>query len=300
MIINKMPRFILGITLLVSSCNQDFGKSYSESGGDLSLSNGLLNISFEVLSSTDYEGDFDRLDYQVLSSMNPHEEMQRVNFVLNESGESDLVIENVDFSEGIKIPHQDLPDDRPSVKKILISGGFISTYDNSGNLLGKESIDRLDFTSLLSDIKEIKNNNSKEDIYKAVNKFQSVFFKNRLIDFIETVKKNKSPILKTSQTYQIVEENDATVTFSVDLSQIEQGQQGRSLIVVNKIKNRLIADRTFDDFNQMVQTTYYGYSSGELEVLDAIRTEQPIKIGSDNEISKITCTKISNFSLNLN
>jgi hypothetical protein len=106
--------------------------------------------------------------------------------------------------------------------------------------------------------------------------------------------------LKTSQAYQIFEENDASVTFSIDLSQIEQGQYGKSLLVIDKIKNRLIADRTFDDFNQVVQTTYYGYTSGELEILDAIRTELPIRIGSDNVISMVTCTKISDFSLNLN
>lgn len=152
----------------------------------------------------------------------------------------------------------------------------------------------------MSDIKEIKNNNSKDDINRAIRKFQSAFFKNRLIDFIETVKNNNSPILKTSQAYQIFEENDATVTFSIDLSQIEQGQQGRSLIVIDKVKNRLIADRIFDDFNQVVQATYYGYTSGELELMDAIRTEQQIRIGSVNEIHKITCTKISNFSFNLN
>lgn len=119
MVRNKMPRFILGFALLASACNQDFGKSFSESGEDLSISNGLLHISFEALSSTDYEGDLDRLDYQILSSINPHEEMQRISFVLHENGESDLVIENVDFSEGIKIPHEDLPDDRHMVKKPL-------------------------------------------------------------------------------------------------------------------------------------------------------------------------------------
>lgn len=295
-----MPRFILGIALLASACNQDFGKSYSDSEGDLSLSKGLLNISFELLSSTDYEGDLDRLDYQALSSLNPHEEMQSINFVLHESGEADLVIENVEFNQGIKIPHEDLPDDRPLIKKTIISGGFISSYDQSGSLLSKESIDRLDFSSLLSEIKDIKDKNSKEDIHRAIRKFESAFFKNRLIDFIENVKNNNSPIMKASHGYQIVEENDATVTFSIDLSHIEQGQQGRSLVVIDKAKNRLIADRTFDDFNQVVQTTYYGYTNNELEALDAIRTEIPIRIGSENGISMVTCTKISDFSLNLN
>lgn len=193
-----------------------------------------------------------------------------------------------------------MPDDRPLVKKTLISGGFISSYDRSGSLLSKESIDRLDFSSLLSEIKDINDKNSKEDIHRAIRKFQSAFFRNRLIDFVENIKGNNSPILKSSQAYQIFEENDATVTFSIDLSHIEPGQQGRSLVVIDKAKNRLIADRTFDEFNQVVQTTYYGYTSGELEVLGAIRTELPIRIGSDNEISMITCTKISNFSLDLN
>lgn len=295
----KILVFLLGLMFLIGSCNQEFDKSYSSQDLEVVKLNGLINISFDALSSTDYEGDFSNLDNLDFSYLNPKEEKQRINFVLHESGEADLVVEHIDFSEGLKIPHEDLPDDRPSIKKTVISGGFISFYDLNETLLGKERIDRLDFSTYVSEILELKKNNSRDDINLAIRKFQSAFFKNRLLDFIIEVRQN-SPILKSSNAFQIIEENENTVTFNIDLGQIEQGQQGRSLAVVDKTKNRLIADRTFDEFGQIIQTTYYGYSSDDIEFLDAIRTEVPIITDSDNELLLVTCVKISNFSFDLN
>lgn len=106
------------VAVVLSGCSQEVitNDQLGNGIGELS-SKGLLQVSWESVISTDYQGDLGALNENTLSSMNPSEEKQRVEFVLHETGEVELTIAHLSQNDGIKIPHQDLPDDRPPVKK---------------------------------------------------------------------------------------------------------------------------------------------------------------------------------------
>ncbi len=168
-------------TLVLSGCSQEVITSDQVAEGNPILGNkGLLQVSWESVISTDYQGDLGALNENSLSALNPFEEKQRVEFVLHETGEAQLNIEHLSKNEGIKIPHEDLSDDRAPVKKTVIYGGEISWYDGSGALLGSQPMQRLDYSAWIIEIKKIKETNSKEEINRALRNFQSQFFKANL------------------------------------------------------------------------------------------------------------------------
>jgi len=156
---------------------------------------GILNLSWESAISTDYTGDFASLDDFSMSSLNPSDEKQKIAFVLFESGEVELTIEHLSQNEGIKIPHQDLADDRPPVKKTVIFGGMISFYDGGGSIIASEPLDRLDYSKLLADIKKIKRENKLDEIAKVLRDFQSKFFGNNLANFLDQIR-GSNPIVR--------------------------------------------------------------------------------------------------------
>lgn len=288
------------MAVVLSGCSQEVitNDQLGNGIGELS-SKGLLQVSWESVISTDYQGDLGALNENTLSSMNPSEEKQRVEFVLHETGEVELTIAHLSQNDGIKIPHQDLPDDRPPVKKTVIYGGEISWYDGSGALLGSELMDRLDYSGWISEIKKIKETNSKEDINRALRNFQSQFFKANLENFLEEIKAS-NPIVREIEEFQILEENETYVTIRVDMAQFEPGQTGINVMLIDKTKNRMVANRIYDERDEVLQTTYYGYAKGETEALDAIRVEEPLFLEEQAEITKVTLTKISDLNISIN
>mgnify|MGYP005853730809 CR=1 FL=1 len=268
-------------------------------GSSLFDAQGLLQVSWESIISTDYQGDLEILNENSLSALNPSEEKQRVKFVLHETGEAQLIIEHLAKNEGIKIPHQDLPDDRPPVKKTVIYGGEISWYDGTGKLIGSQSMDRLDYSAWITDIKKIKDTNSKEDINRALRNFQSQFFKANLENFLEEIKAS-NPIVREIEEFQILEENETYVTIRVDMAQFEPGQTGINVMLVDKGNNRMVANRMYNEWDEILQTTYYGYAEGQVEALNAIRVEEPLLLEEQTEITKVTLTKISDLNISIN
>lgn len=260
---------------------------------------GILNLSWESAISTDYTGDFASLDDFSMSSLNPSDEKQKIAFVLFESGEVELTIEHLSQNEGIKIPHQDLADDRPPVKKTVIFGGMISLYDGGGSLIASEPMDKLDYSKLLADIKKIKQENKPEEIAKVLKDFQSKFFGNNLANFLDQIR-GSNPIVRQMEEFQIVEENENFVTIRVDLKVFEPGLFGSNVMLIDKENNRMLANRMYDEADEITQTTFYGYAKGDVQALDAIRVEEPILIQGTTKITKVTLTKISDLSISLN
>lgn len=284
-------------------CSQDVLNEKTRADSNYSTNTmegrGLLSLSWDSVVSTDYQGDLSSLNSYSMSSMNPSEEKQKVEFVLHESGEAELTIFHSSKNEGIKIPHEDLPDDRPDIKKTVIFGGKISLFDGAGTLISSESIDRLDYSNLISDIKKIKSENSQEEISKALKSFQSQFFEANLKGFLEEIKGNK-PVVRQIEEFQILEENETYVTIRVEMNPSESSQPGTNVLLIDKDKNRLVANRLYDRSDEVAQTTYYGYAKGQIEALDAIRIEEPFLVEEGAEITKVTLTKLSNLNISLN
>lgn len=295
-----LPKAVGISVLILTACSQEVITDNPINGGNgLFETRGLLQVSWESVISTDYQGDLEALNENSLSALNPYEEKQQVEFILYETGEVRLTIEHVSQNEGIKIPHEDLPDDRSPVKKTVIFGGKISLYDESGSLIASESMDRLDYSAWISDIKKIKETNSKDDINKALRNFQSQFFKGNLENFLEGIKAS-SPIVREIEEFQILEENETYVTIRVDMAQFETGETGINVMLIDKGKNRMVANRIYNEWNEILQTTYYGYTKGETEALDAIRVEEPLVFEEKIDLTKVTLTKISDLNISIN
>jgi len=284
----------------LTGCSQEvITNDQVERGNPLNETQALLLVSWESIISTDYQGDLGALNINSLSALNPSSEKQRVKFILLETGEAQLTIEHLANNEGIKIPHEDLPDDRRPVKKTVIYGGEISWYDGSGASLGSQPMQRLDYSAWITEIKKIKETNSKEEINRALRNFQSQFFKANLENFLEQIKAS-NPIVREIEEFQILEENETYVTIRVDMAQFEPGQTGINVMLIDKNKNRMVANRVYTEADEILQTTYYGYAKEEIEALDAIRVEEPIVLEDQIELTKVTLTKISGLNISLN
>lgn len=129
--------------------------------------------------------------------------------------------------------------------------------------------------------------------------FQSQFFKANLENFLAQIKAS-NPIVREVEEFQILEENEAYVTIRVDMAQFEPGQTGINVMLLDKEKNRMVANRMYDEGDEVLQTTYYGYAKGETEALDAIRVEEPVLLEEPAEITKVTLTKISDLNISIN
>jgi hypothetical protein len=292
--------YLVFAVLFLSGCSQEVITSDQVTGANPHLeTQGLLQVSWESVISTDYQGDLGALNENSLSALNPFEERQRIKFVLHETGEAQITIEHLANNEGIKIPHKDLPDDRAQVKKTVIYGGEISWYDGSGVLMGSQPMQQLDYSAWITEIKKIKETNSKEQINRALRNFQSQFFKANLENFLQQIKAS-NPILREIEEFQILEENETYVTIRVDMAQFEPGQTGINVILIDKNKNRMVANRIYTEGDEILQTTYYGYAKGETEALDAIRVEEPMVLEDQIELTKVTLTKISDLNITLN
>jgi len=97
-----------------------------------------------------------------------------------------------------------------------------------------------------------------------------------------------------------LEENETYVTIRVDLAQFEPGHTGINVMLIDKNKNRMVANRIYTEGNEILQTTYYGYAKGETGALDAIRVEEPLFLEEKIELTKVTLTKISDLNISLN
>ncbi|MFN3802837.1 hypothetical protein, partial [Belliella pelovolcani] len=159
---------------------------------------------------------------------------------------------------------------------------------------------KLDMSDLVFEIKELKKKNSKDKILKVVNKFQSYLFRDNLLEFVEELRNKNNPIVRQLNEFQLLEENETFITLRVDLNEFQEGITGSSVLLINKKDNRLVADRVYDEFGEIVKTTFYGYSKGEIESLDAIRNEEPMKIDDGSEIIKVSLSKITNLNFSIN
>jgi hypothetical protein len=86
----------------------------------------------------------------------------------------------------------------------------------------------------------------------------------------------------------------------VDLKVFEPGLFGSNVMLIDKENNRMLANRMYDEADEITQTTFYGYAKGDVQALDAIRVEEPILIQGTTKITKVTLTKISDLSISLN
>lgn len=111
---------LLGVLFLsivfLTSCDQDFEELTDEaSKADKRGNHGgvLMDMSFDIKTSQDFEITSSKLSSLDLASMNTKSEKQHIQMQLFENGQMNLIIEELNFEIKIKIHHKTLPDDSP-------------------------------------------------------------------------------------------------------------------------------------------------------------------------------------------
>jgi hypothetical protein len=290
----KNVAILLLTTLFFVSCNQDFNEIPIETENknlERLVGEAIMNVSYDVKTSRDFETlplDFSPLD---LSYMNPSNEKQRVTMELLESGVINMIIEKIAFESEIKMPHRTAPDDMPQISKTEIYGSTANFYDDKGNLLNTTHIDIPNHTETVQKIKELGNDYTMEEINNTIATMQGHLFIDNLNEFIEDAPK---------QGIQVVEQGESYVTLRMPMSNIDPNMQEDVVLLIDKVLNKMVGTRIYSADDKLLQSTYFGYNDGQQKYLNAIKQEVSIILPSGKEVLMTSLSKIDNFKFDLN
>ena len=286
-------------TMFLVNCNEDYINTTQVSNIENSTK-ALLEISYKMTTTRDYEIAEATVPDLDLATLNPSSEKQVVKMDLFESGQLDITIEEVDFSNKIRNPHKILPDDSPKIVKTVISGNTIKMYDANGNLLNSENIPIPNHSDLVKTIKDIGKEFSPEDINEVITTMQGHHLVENLEEFIKNLDEEYNDLLKPpGSPITIIQQGENFVTLRMPLNNVEPEMSQESVLLIDKTLNKVVGTRIYDN-NQLLQTTFYGYNEGEVQSLNAIKTIQKIQLLSGNEIDMISYSKIDDMEFNLN
>lgn len=296
--LQKFIIFIIATTFLVS-CHEDYINT-SQVSNSKNSAKALLEISYKMTTTRDYEINSTAISSLDLSTLNPSSEKQKIKMELFESGQLDITIEEVDFSKKIKNPHKILPDDSPKIVKTVITGNTIKFYDANGKLLNTENIPIPNHSDLVKTIKDLGKDFTPEDINDVITTMQGHHLIDNLEDFIKNLEEENNHLQKsTGSPITIIEQGDNYVTLRMPLNNIEPAMSQESVLLIDKTLNKIVGTRIYSN-NQLLQSIFFGYNKGEVQSLNAIKTVQKIQLLSGNEIDMISYSKIDDMQFNLN
>ncbi|PQJ76761.1 hypothetical protein [Polaribacter glomeratus] len=253
-----------------------------------------------MTTTRDYEINSTTISSLDLSVLNPSSEKQEIKMELFESGQLDITIEELDFSQKIRNPHKILLDDSPKIVKTVISGNTIKFYGANGTLLGTENIPIPNHSDLVKIIKDIGKDFSSEDINDVITTMQGHHLIDNLEEFIKDLEQDNNHLQRSSGSpITIIEQGDNFVTLRMPLNNIEPAMSQESVLLIDKTLNKIVGTRIYSN-NQLLQSTFFGYNKGEVQSLNAIKTIQKIQLLSGNEIDMISYSKIDDMEFNLN
>jgi hypothetical protein len=293
--INKIAflLFLLITTLINSSCEKDFETTQEQNDLAINTKKGsaILSVSYTMTTFKHFDLPPYNLSEFEMSYLNPSSEKNEVSLKLFTDGTIYMEINKKHFDKEIKIPTHILPDDRPEIVKIIISGNTIKSYDTKGNLRTNEPIEIPNQIEMVNKIKELGKNYTPEEINQTIATMQGHQFINNLNEFINNAQANN---------VQIVEQGDNFVTLRMALSNVDANLDGDCVLLIDKAKNRLVGNRIYSADNKLLQTTYFGYNTGQVQNINAMKTISKVTLPSGFEIDEINLEKIDNFKFNLN
>jgi len=284
--------FLFTMTVTIS-CTEDFNETPNEKENISSRNSGkaLMEIAFEMTTSRDYDVIPVKISDLDLSTLNPSNEKQYVTMELFESGQMNITIEERDFKQKTRNPHKILPDTSPKIVKTVISGNSISFYDKNSKLLNTESIPIPNHIETVNKIKEIGAKFSAEDLSRTIATMQGQQFIDNLEEFIKDAPKNGVQVMEQGKNY---------VTLRISYKQLDPRVKEETVLLIDKRLNKMVGTRIYSENNELLQSTFFGYSKGEVKSLNAIKIEQKIRLPSGKSIKMITNSKIDNLTFNLN
>ena len=285
-------------TIFIISCNKEYINISEPDTKNTAIA--LLNVSYTMTTSRDYDINSTTITELDLSALNPSSEKQQINMVLFENGQMDITIEEKNLKKQTNIQHKILPDDNPKIVKTIIRGNIITFYDENGTLLGTENIPIPNHSDLVKTIKDIGKDFSSEDINDVITTMQGHHLIDNLEEFIKDLdEENYHRKSSSGSPITIIEQGDNYVTLRMPLNNIEPAMSQESVLLIDKTLNKIVGTRIYSN-NQLLQSTFFGYNKGEVQSLNAIKTIQKIQLLSGNEIDMISYSKIDDMEFNLN
>lgn len=285
---------LIAITIIaVSSCTKNLNDATEQAANSKieKLGKAIMEISFTMKTTRDFEIPKTTLSDVDLSTLNPSSDKQKVQMQLFENGQLHIVIEEMDFKEKIVIPSHLLPDDSPRLKRTEIIGNTVSFYDEKEKLIKSNSIDIPNHIETVKKIKELGDKFTAADINSAIATMQGYQFIDNLKKFIK-----EAPAMGI----QVLEQGEDYVTLRVPLKNTDARVKEESVLLIDKRMNKLVGSRIYGEKNELLQSTFYGYNHGDIQSLSAIKVEQKIMLPSGNEVNMELNTKIEDLKFSLN
>lgn len=255
------------------------------------MSSGILQVSYEITTWTDYEMPKKELSNLDMSSLNPMSDKQKITMEISKNGEVSMTIDKLDFKNNIKIPHKTPPSDIPEIVRTEIFGNTAYFYTKNKKLVNSEYIEIPNQTELVEKIKKLGNKFSAEDVNQAMATMQGQFFADNLDEFIDNAIKNGA---------HVIEQGDSYITLRISLKQKDQNIEQDVVLLIDRNINKVVGSRIYNAKNELLQTIYYGYNKGKVQSLKAIRVEEKTKLPSGKEVKMIISSKIEKLKFNLN
>lgn len=279
--------------LILSSCSPDIDENGISTVQNVDIA--VLKMTYEITTSIDYQMPPIELSLIDLATVNPSNQKQHIEMQLFEDGQMHMIIEELDFEKKTTVQHQILPDPFPKIVKTVIEGNTVRFYNTKGTLMGAENIPIPNNLEMAKTIKALGDQFSEEDIYDAIATMQGQQFVGNLEKFLNSgaIPRNGTNIIEQGENY---------VTLRVPFNSIETGMEGESVLLIDKTMNKLVASRTYSIENELLQSTFLGYSQGDKKALNAIRVEEKVTLPSGEEVTQTTNSQIEmlNFSVNIN
>jgi hypothetical protein len=250
-----------------------------------------MELSFTMQTTTNYELPAEKLTELDMATLNPLDEKQAINMQLYDDGRVDMTIRELEFKDKIVIPHQIEADDSPKIVKTVIANKVASFYDKDGKLVDAVKMEIPNQLGLANTIKEMGSKYSAADINNFISTMQGYAFADDLEAYLKDAAKSGTEVLDLGNGYVTVRES---------LNKIDVRNMESVVLLFDKNINKLAGYRLYDQANNLLQSTLYGYNKGEIESLCAIQTIQKIHLPSGKAAKMFTQNAIEDLKISIN
>jgi len=255
-------------------------------------SSNVMDISFDLLTTTNFGISVMGLSDLDLATIIPSNEMQHVSLSLHESGDMEIVIKELDFKQKVTLPTHIPQGDYPKVSKTTIKNGKISLFDKNDKLISSESIPSVNRIDIVEKINSLGDKFTQSEMNSTIASMQGAQFVDNLEKFIDEAPQNG---------IQITQQDEKLMTLRMPVSKIEPRDTSGNTVVllINKLDNKMVGSRVYDSSNKPIQTTYlnYGNDNGSIK---SIRNIVKFILPSGKETKMIVTSKIDNLKFSLN
>ena len=269
--------------------NNAFSEDESTSGIKSELKGALLRIAYDITTTQWYECDYEKLTELDIAHCNPSEEKQQIVMYLMSDGTANMTVEELDFERTIHIQHEITPSDLPKIKRTEIIGGIATYYDGNRNIIGSQPVEMTRQKELADQIQQFGSRLDK-DAARCFATMQSVIYDHELEKLISDARASG----------RLIDHNKWFATVRTNLSDVQPGATGASVVLIDMNIKRVVATTIYDEKDNLIMRTYYGYEKEGVPILNVTRTETLLELPSGAEVMQITQSKFTNHDFNLN